>query len=265
MNIFIREMKAYTKSLIFWSIGAVLLVLSGIAKFDGASSSTQSMNEIISKMPKSLQSLMGGGTFDLSKASGYFGVLFIYIVLTLAIHAAMMGANIISKEERDKTSEFLFVKPASRSKIISAKLFAATLNIIILNLVTSITSLAILNSIGNGEDVSTDIVKLMIGMFILQLIFLFWGTAISALIKNPKLPLSITTGTLLTMYIISMAIDINSDFEPLKYLTPFKYFEAKNLMYGGDFQIAFVILSALIIGLCGFVTYSFYNKKDLNI
>ena len=35
---------------------------------------------------------------------------FFILLLMATIHAAMLGATIIAKEERDKTSEFLFVK-----------------------------------------------------------------------------------------------------------------------------------------------------------
>ena len=55
------------------------------------------------------------------------------------IHAAMLGATIIAKEERDKTAEFLFVKPVSRSKIISFKLLVALVNIVILTIVAAIS------------------------------------------------------------------------------------------------------------------------------
>jgi ABC-2 type transport system permease protein len=265
MNIFIREMKANAKSLFFWSIGLIIVIVVEMSEYKSTSASGQSLNDLIAKMPESLKSLMGGGSLDLSKVSGFYGVLFLYFVLMVTIHAAILGGSIISKEERDKTSEFLFVKPVSRAKIITTKLCAAILNIIILNLATLFSSLIVVNFYNNGEDVTSDILKLMFGMLILQLIFLFMGTAISALSKKPRLPLSITTGILLFMYILSMAIDINSDLEPLKYLTPFKYFEAKNLMYGGEFQFVFVFLSILIIGVCGSVTYSFYEKKNLSI
>jgi ABC-2 type transport system permease protein len=64
---------------------------------------------------------------------------------------------------------------------------------------------------------------------------------------------------------LSMVIDIQSKLEPLKYFTPFKYFEAKSLMFGGEFKLTFVFLSILIIGVCSCVTYVFYRKRDLNI
>jgi len=265
MNIFAREMKVHAKSLILWSLGVLVMVGAGMAKYGGAVASDQSMNELLAQMPKSLQNIMGVGTFDLSIPSGFYGILFLYLVLMTTIHAAMMGADIISKEERDKTSEFIFVKPVSRSKIITSKLSAAFVNILILNFVTLISSIIIVGYYSKGAEGNSYIFKLMIGMFILQIIFLFIGTAISALCRKPKSSVSLTTGILLSMFMLSMAIDIQSNLDSLKYFTPFKYFEAKNLMYGGEFQITFLVLTILIIGACSYVTYMLYGKRDLNI
>ena len=110
MNIFIVEMKAHRKGLIIWAFGILFMVAAGMGKYVALSSSGQSMNDLFAQMPKSMQAIMGIGTFDLSKASGYYGMLFLYLVLMATVHAAMLGADIISKEERDKTAEFLLVK-----------------------------------------------------------------------------------------------------------------------------------------------------------
>lgn len=265
MNIVIREMRANAKSLIIWCIGIFAFVGASMVKYAGISASEQSMNEILSQMPRSVQSIIGTGIFDISKASGYYGVIYLYLALMAGIHAVMIGASIISKEERDKTSEFIFVKPVSRERIITSKLIAALANIIIFNVITLTSSIAMVGYYGKGEDVSNDIFKLMVAMFILQIMFLVIGTAISALIKKPKISISISTGVLLVMFIISIAIDINSSLEFLKYFTLFKYFEAKNLMFGGSFQPVFIILSILIIAATSLITYIFYGKKDLNI
>lgn len=265
MNIFIREMRANRKSLIIWVISMILMVIASMAKYAGLSSSGQSMNQLLSQMPKSMQAIMGTGTFDISKASGYYGILFLYLVLMATIHGAMLGANIISKEERDKTAEFLLVKPTSRNVVITAKLLAALTNIVIFNIVTLVSSLIAVGKYSNGEEVSGDIIKLMIGMFILQLLFMAIGTAIAGVSKNPKTAASISTSVLLITFILSIAIDMNGKIESLKFLTPFKYFEAKNLMYGGSFDFIFLILSLLIIGILSVVTFVFYNKRDLKV
>jgi ABC-2 type transport system permease protein len=265
MNIFLKEMKSHRKSLLFWSIGIFLMVASGMFKFESLSSSGQPMNEMLAGMPKSMLAVLGIGEFDISTATGYYGLLFIYLLLMATIHAAMLGATIIAKEERDKTTEFLFVKPVSRNRIITAKLLAAFSNILILNLVTFVSSLALVRKYSNGEVVTGDIAMTMAGMFILQLLFLVIGSSLAAVKKKSKTAASLATGVLLLTYLISVAIDLNENIEGLKYLSPFKYFEAKNVMYGGGFEFTFVLLSGFLITVLTVVTFVFYKKRDLNV
>jgi ABC-2 type transport system permease protein len=181
------------------------------------------------------------------------------------VHAVMLGADIISKEERDKTVEFLLAKPISRNKVITSKLLAGLVNIIILNIITLVSSIIIVGKLGKGEAVGGDIVILMVGMFILQLMFMVIGTAIAAVVRNPKTATGIGTAVLLISFIMSVAIDINSKIEGLKYITLFKYYEAKNLMSEVGFQLSFVILSVIIISAMIKITYVFYKKRDMSI
>jgi ABC-2 type transport system permease protein len=95
--------------------------------------------------------------------------------------------------------------------------------------------------------------------------FMVIGTSIAAISKNTKIAASAATGILLAAFVISMGIDLNEKLNFLKYLTPFKYFEAKSLMYGGSFELVFLILSIVIIGILLNVTYVFYKKRDLNV
>ena len=80
------------------------------------------LSELMSQFPRSIQVITGISGFDLGTVSGYFGVMFLYIALLGTIHALLLGSNIIAKEERDKTSEFLFTKPISRSRVINGKI-----------------------------------------------------------------------------------------------------------------------------------------------
>lgn len=258
-------MKANRKSLIIWCIGLILMIVGGMGKYTAYSGTGLPINNIIAQMPKSIQTIMGIGSFDLSKASGYFGVLFLYLVIMATIHASMLGANIFSKEERDKTSEFLFVKPVSRNKIITAKMLAAFVNVLIFNIIALVSSIAFVGYYARGEEVTGDIIKLMMGMFILQLMFMLLGTGIAALSKRPKAAASISTGILLAAFVLYILVDLNKNLEIFKYLTPFKYYDAKNLMYGGRFEPVFLILSTIIISILFGVTYVFYKRRDLNV
>ncbi|MGG3469209.1 ABC transporter permease subunit [Neobacillus pocheonensis] len=265
MNIYLKELKSHRKSIIFWSIGVFLMVVSGMTKYDAYSSSGQSINDLLKDMPKSMRAVFGFSDLDLSKVSGYYGMLFIYLLLMATIHAAMLGATIIAKEERDKTSEFLFVKPVSRSTVITAKLLAALTNIIIFNLATWISSIALIAKYNEGKAVNGDITLLMVSMFILQLLFMVIGSALASVKKRPKTAASIATGILLLTYLLSIAVDLNENIDGLKYLTPFKYFEAKNVMFGGGLDPVFVVISLILTALLTVVTYVFYKKRDLNV
>lgn len=266
MNIYWREIKAHRKSLIIWSIGIIFMVASGMSKYTSLYSSGHSMEKLMADMPKSMQVIMGAGSFDLSLATGYYGVLYLYLLVMATIHAVMIGANIIAKEERDKTSEFLFVKPVSRKQIITSKLAAAFSNIVVFNLVTLISSILIVSKFSKGEeDVTNEISILMTGMFFLQLLFMMIGSGIAALMKNPKRAASLSTGILLITFILSIAIDLNEKLESLKFFTPFKYFEAKNIMYGGDLDVKFVLITVTLIFSLLVMTFVFFQKRDLKI
>lgn len=265
MNIFIREMKAHRKSLLLWCIGMFFMIVSGMAKYASYTGASQSLNDILATLPKSIRTLLGMGNFDLTTLSGFYGMLYFYLLILATIHSAMLGANIVAKEEREKTTEFLMVKPVSRIGIITSKLLCGLTNVFILNLVTLIFSILIVNQYGNGEKIFGTIAVLMIGMMMLQLVFLFIGTGIASISKNPKISPSIATGIILVTFLLSMIVDLNGHLSFLKYLTPFKYFQADSIMYGGGMDGFFVILSFIIIVMSIIVTYVFYNKRDLKV
>ncbi|WP_019849989.1 ABC transporter permease subunit [Desulfitobacterium sp. PCE1] len=265
MNIFLRELKAQRRSLIIWSIVIFLMIVSSIGKFTAYAETGQSMNALLSQIPSSIKAVLGMGNFDLTKVSGFYGMLYLYLLLLATVHASLLGANIIAKEERDKTTEFLLVKPVSRTQVITAKLLAALFNIMVFNLVTLILSIALIGKYAKGEDITAEIGILMAGMFIVQLIFLLIGTATAAAGKRPKSAPSVATAILLVTFLISSVIKINSSLAPLKYLTPFAYFEAETLLEGGGFEPVFLLLSSVIIVLLIVITYASYKRRDLHV
>ena len=241
----------------------IALVVSGMAKFAAYSNAGQSITDLIAQLPYAIQTIFGLTGFDLSKASGFYGVLFIYIALMATVHAVLLGTDIISKEERDKTFEFLFVKPISRAKVITAKVFAGLFSLLVLNLITFVTSLYSVSYFGKGDFVGSDIMLMMAGLLFLQLLFFFAGAAIAAVSKKPKSASSLATSAVLFSFIVSFLVNISSSLDPLKYLTPFKYFDAKTMMADGRLDPLYVTISLVVIVGLIVTTYVKYPKKDL--
>lgn len=265
MNIFLRELIAYRKGILFWSLGMIALVGSGMAKYAGYQSTGQSINTILAQFPKSVQVIFGISGFDLTRASGFYGVLFLYIALMATIHAVLLGTDIISKEERDRTTEFLFVKPISRATILTSKLAGGFVNLVILNLATLFSSIYFVGIFNKSASVTPDILILISGLLILQLLFFMIGAAIAATSPKPKASSSTAASVLLLTFILSMFISINSKLDNLKYFTPFKYFDAHTLMEQGQLDPIYVLISIVVIVGLLFTAYRSYARRDLEV
>ncbi len=265
MNVFIREIKANLKSLFFWSIGVLAVIAGGMGKYAGFESSGQDIGAMFSQFPKELLAIFGVGNLDLSTAAGFYGVIYIYLLIMAGIHAAMLGANILAKEERDKTSEFLFVKPISRQGIITAKVMAGLVNVLLFNILSLLMSIGIAAKTAAEENLNGDILMLMAGMLFFQLIFLFIGTAMAALSPKPRAAASGAAGLLLGSYLIYALIQVSGKLDGLKYLSPFKYFEAEIIMASKSLDVFFIVLSLAISGICLAMTYARYTRKDLSV
>lgn len=267
MNVFIRELKAHRKSIIIWSAAMILFVFAGMQKytsFVGAEDSTDIFMNMIDSMPKFLKSLWGISSLDITSAVGYFGVVISYLLLMAGIHASMLGVGLIYKEERDKTVEFLMAKPLSRNKIVTAKIFAGIVNLIIFNIVTFTTSFIILKGL-TSEPFIDKIILSMFAMFFIQLLFMIIGIGVASIMKHPKKSGIITMAILIITFFLSIIVDLISKLEVFKFLTPFKYFEAKDFFISGSLNIVYIFLTILIIGLILLFTYKQYTKRDLNL
>ena len=264
MNVFRRELKAHRWGLLFWCVGIVWLVYAGMAKYAAYKAAGQSVVDVMAQLPRGIKVVFGLGGFDLTTAAGFYGVLFLYLAVMAAVHAVLMGAHLIAKEERDHTSEFLFAKPASRGRVLTGKLLAGLVNLIVFNLVTLASSLYFVDLFGKGERFGSDIATLTIGLFFIQLIFYSIGAVVAGISRRPKSAASVATSIMFLTFLLYYVVNLDEKLGFLEYLTPFKYFDAAMLMADG-LDPLFVGMSVVIIVLALFGTYRFYGARDLSI
>lgn len=262
MNVFKRELKFYRKGLVFWCLGMAILIWSSAVKYNTLQSAGQSITDLIGQFPQSVQTIFGLTGFDLTTQSGFYGVMYMYIALTATIHAVMLGAGILSKEERDRTSEFLYVKPITRGKVVSAKLLAGLVNILVINIFTFALSVLLFSK---DPGFINDIFVLMVGLLFLQVIFFFVGTTMAAISRRPKLSASMASAVLLATFITTYLINFDANLDFLKYVTPFKYFDAKDILASGYLDLVYVSISVVIVVIMTIVTYRSYNGRDLDV
>ena len=264
MNIFFRELKANVKSLLIWSGIIGLLIMMSAAKFSGFAGDPE-MVKMLDSLPPAMMDALSMRGFNLTTIAGFYGIMFIYFGLMSAIAAAMWGSGIISKEERDRTVEFSLVLPVSRSRVITAKALAALVNCIAFVLITWAISL-IATRTYNPDQAFYDFLALeMQAMFVIELIFLAIGLLLGCAMKQYKLSGSTAVAIILTTYFMSILSSLDQSMDFLKYFTPFKYFDARELFRTGAMNGSYLLLSAAIIVACVAAAYWSYNKRDLYI
>lgn len=265
MNIFFREMKANYKALLIWSCAQVFVIFAGMVKYSGFTNSNIDINKMMDQYPQALRAVFGMGKIDLATIEGFYSIFFLFFVLLAAIHAAMLGAVLIAKEERDHAADFLFAKPVRRRAVITAKLLAGFANILIFNLVTFVASILFIGQYNDGNMLTGKVFILMIALFVLQILFLCIGSALGALLKTAKIATSAATAIILGTFFLSAAIDINNQIETLSFLTPFKYFDAADLLTGGSLRVGSIILCLALAAIALAATYLAFNRRDLSV
>lgn len=264
MNIILRELKSNRKAMLFWIIAVVSFCLLAYAE-GGAFMGEDTIQELMEGMPDELMSMFSMGSYDLSTPEGYYGLLVSYIALSLAIYSVMRGCSSIISEERDKTVEFSLVLPIKRHQLLTAKLLVTFFYGIILNIVALLCGVVFGLTVEATSSYYEYIAISSVSILIIQLIFLAVGFCIGCLFRNHKRAGSLSVGILLTTYFFSMFSGMHEKLEFLKYLTPFKFFDAYEMLINMSLDIKYVFISIAISVVLIVAGYIGYQKRDMHI
>lgn len=264
MNIYLRELRAHWKGLLIWSLSLVAYVNMAMVKFNATVASGGSMEELMQAMPQALRNMMGIGIFDMSTPIGFYSLAFVYLLLLGGIHGGMLGATVLSSEERDKTSEFLMVRPVTRNRVILGKLLAALTHIVLFDLVVFLSSLSTLNRYGTG-DYTKDVGLLLLGFFVCEVVFLVVGFFFSSVLPSPRLAPSLTMVVLVSTFLLTILAAMFEELKGLLYLSPFGWMDPKYLLGLVDMPVLMWILPILLVLVLLPLGVYRYNRRDLSI
>lgn len=264
MNLLMRELRSQVKPMIYWAIGICLMVAGGMGKYAAYSEAGESVNELFKAMPESFRVILGISSFDLNTAKGFYAMLYLYLILMAGIHASLLGAELLRKEERDHTAEFLLVKPITRTKVSLIKCFSGLIQLVLFNLLTLFTSVAMFSKVSKGESLGSEIILLMTGMLMLQLFFYTLGFGLAGTARLSKFSGGLASGIMFLCFILSVASDLNPDLPLLASLTPFNLLSAQTLLT--DMSLSAYTLFYCLGASALFLAAGMYrfNQRDLN-
>jgi ABC-2 type transport system permease protein len=264
MNIYLHEFKANFKSILTWVFSIMALIILFMALFSSIASEAEAINIVMANYPPELLRAFGMDNMDMATPMGYFGLIFLFVQICVAVQAANYGISLISIEERDLTADFLLAKPVSRVKILTTKLLAALSSLLVVNLVIWICSYIALNQfIGDRTFDTATLVRLLGTITFLQLFFLVVGLFLSLLLKKVRSVIPISMGLVFSLYILN-AFGGSFGTDLFTYLTPFRWFEAQSIIQNGAYEMPLVLISVAVTLLALIGSYWLYQKRDVH-
>lgn len=177
-----------------------------------------------------------------------------------AFFAALCAVGILSKEEKERTAEFLLTHPVSRIRVITEKLMAVLVQIFAMDIVIFAVSVGSMAAI--GEEIPWKEVSLMhLSFFLLQVELAGICFGISAFLRKGSVGIGL--GVAIMMYFLNLVANMAEVAEFLKYITPFGYTEGADIVTNGCLDGTKVLLG-MGYGAIGIAAaYWRYTKKDI--
>jgi ABC-2 type transport system permease protein len=263
MNIYKHEFKMVLKSVVIWSLSITLIILVYMSMFSSIAADAELLSEAMAKFPKELLLAFGMTDMDWSTILGFYGFIFLFCQICLAIQASNYGFSLVSIEERELTADFLLAKPVGRSTILTSKLLAAISGLTITNMVVWISSFGFIHLFRNGRTYETrPLVLLLLSIVLFQLFFLSVGMVISLLVKRLRSVTPFSMALAFGMYMLNAFGNMIGE-ESLEIISPFKHFEPYPIIKNAAYDLPLVLISLSVIIICVAASYRLYSKRNI--
>ena len=177
-----------------------------------------------------------------------------------AFFAALIGISSLAKEEKERTAEFLLTHPVSRVKIITGKISAVLAQILLMNLL--IFSVVVLSAVMIGEEIPWKELSLIhLANLLLQAELACVCFGMSAFLCRGGLGVGL--GLAAVLYFLNIIANISEKAEFLKYITPFGYTEAADILTEGALDGTLILVGIVFSVLSLGIAYLKYCKKDI--
>lgn len=261
MTIINHELKRGGISLIIWTVSIAFLIVTCVFMFPEMKNEMDNVSDMFASMG-SFSEAFGMNELNFGTLIGFYSVECGNILgLGGAFFASLIAVSTLSKEEKEHTAEFLLSHPVSRNRIITGKLIAVLLQIVIMNLLVygiSLGSIALIDE----EIPFKEISLLHLSFFIMQVELCGICFGVSAFLKRGSIGIGL--GIAIFMYFLNIISNISDSADFLKYITPFGYANGADIVKNLSLDTALILLGIAYGIIAVIIAYIKYNKKDIS-
>lgn len=259
-----REIKVNFKNFLIWLLVLIGIFLMVFLVYPSiiSSDNIKMMNDMMEMFPSGM---LKAFNMDISVIDSAFGWLktegFVFVLLIIGCYSAILGSNILLKEESDKTIEYLNSLPITRNKIIFNKTIVGLIYIILM-----VVILGIFNYVGlslSGDFDKKEYALLSITPIFSSVVIYFMCMFLSTFTNKTKKMLGISLGIVFISYVFQTISTLDKSVEFLKYISVFTLADIRNVIMDVSINPLMVFISILLSFIFIVFTIIHYNKKEL--
>lgn len=260
MTIMKHELRQGKKLLIIWTAAVALFLVICMLMFPEMKGQMDAMSSLFSAMG-AFTAAFGMDKLDFGSLTGFYALECGNIIgLGGAFFAALIASSALAKEEKEHTAEYLFTHPVTRKKVITGKLAAILIQILILNIIVYLAG--ILSMVLIGETIPWKIITLLhFAYLIVQIVIAGLCFGISALIRSNGFGIGI--GAAVGFYFLNIVANISESAKFLKHFTPFGFSDGADIVSSNTLNAGMILVDLAVAALAVAGAYYWYDRKDL--
>ncbi len=262
MNVFLRELKAYRRSTLIWGASLSAIVIVFMSLYPAFASDLAGVQKVFAGLPAAVRTGLNLNISSFASVNGFYGYLLTFVVLAAAIQAMNIGTGIISKEVAGKTADFLLSKPLPRSRVMSAKLLAALVSLVITDVIFWVVAYVGALVVSKGPFETATFFLMSATVLLVQLMFAALGALFAVSLPKIKSVIAVSLPTVFAFFIVGTIGDI-LDNNTLRYISLFRFYDTNYIIKNARLDGTFLVAEAVLIVIVVAVTYAIYVKKDV--
>lgn len=264
LTIYKKELNRNKRTFLIWLTIIILTDVFILSFFSSMEQMGDTMNEMMKGLPEGMLKAFNMDFTSFTTPLGYYATYFgMHILIMMGAFSAGLASNILSKEERDGTADFLLTRPVTRSQVISSKMLAYLTYVLIVFALIVVVGWFGLKAVSDTPFSSEHFwVMTIYGLFI-TLSFGAIAWLVSVFPKRGKSTSGIIYGVVVGSFVLSALSKIDEKSEFIAKLTPFGYsdFVVSNPDYSLDMLNILVLSLSIILGHS--MVYIMYRRKDI--
>ena len=267
MNVYLFELKTQLRAFL---LGAGTLLVVTVLLLAGAypiyRDSKASVEQVIAGFPPQFAALFGVSN-DIFSFGGFYRFSSLYLMLIAAIMATAWGLSIFSREQRSKSTDFLFVMPISRRQLYLAKL-AAGLTLVVIAILLYLVAIGLLYGLyrNDATAMAISLPRLLLAacsLFGVSILFFSFGTLTAVLMRRVRSVSGIATAFGVIGFMLVSLPEMTDD-NKYRIVAPFTWFNIDEVLTHGRYEAGYIALAVVVTLICLIVGAIVYVRRDVN-